>query len=357
MHHPRGTGRASRWLITGAILLGLSGTTRVAGAQAADGFPGFIPMPGVTAEGVAFDKAGGLYVSVRDGMRGLIWKYWRTGEPALVAEIGPGLIGGLAMAANGDLFAAVAAGPGRGVYRIDSDGSVEQLPGTGAMLFANALAFDQRGALYVTESFSMTSPTNYGPGGVWRIAPGGGAEPWVRHPLLTGIGAVLGYPVGANGIAFYHGDLYVANTDKGLVVRIPVLADGSPGEPEVWATLGPVAGSPLSASPTPVMGDGLALDVHGNVYVAVVSRAAVVRINADDRSQETVAALLLGAPGPPQPAPLDTPASLAFGTGAGEQQQLFVTNLGMMSAMVPGPPWPGSGLVKIEAGFPGRPLR
>lgn len=43
--------------------------------------------------------------------------------------------------------------------------------------------------------------------------------------------------------------------------------------------------------PYPVMGDGLALDVHGNVYVAVVTRAAVVRIDAEARSQETVATL------------------------------------------------------------------
>jgi hypothetical protein len=55
-------------------------------------------------------------------------------------------------------------------------------------------------------------------------------------------------------------------------------------------------------------------------------------------------------------APFDTPASLAFGTGAGEQQNLFVTNLGLMAAFVPGPQWPGRALVKVAAGAPGRPL-
>ncbi len=74
-----------------------------------------------------------------------------------------------------------------------------------------------------------------------------------------------------------------------------------------------------------------------------------MRINAYDRSQVTVAALFTGTP-------LDTPASLAFGTGKGGRTNLFVTNLGWMSIFVPGPPWPGRGLVKIDAELPGLPL-
>lgn len=342
----------TRLLLALALLCAVSapGAARLA---ADDQFPAFIPMPGVQPEGVALDKAGNVYLSVREGDRGLIYKLSAWGEPSLLAEVGPGLVGGLAVSANGELYVAVAVGAGRGVYRVDRDGQAALLPGTGQIVFANALAFDQRGTLYVTESYG----SDYGPGGVWRLVPGGEAEPWLRHPLLTGIGAVLGYPVGANGIAFFHGDLYVANTDKGLVVRIGVMADGSAGQPEVWATLAEVQGSPLAGNPAPVMGDGLALDVHGDVYVAVVSRCAVVRIDAETRAQETVAAFRFGAPGPPQPAPLDTPASLAFGTGSGEQMRLFLTNLGMMAGIAPGPPWPGPGLVKIDAGAPGRPLR
>jgi len=111
--------------------------------------------------------------------------------------------------------------------------------------------------------------------------------------------------------------------------------------------------SPL-AGKLPLAGDGLALDVHGNVYVAMVTRAAVVRINAEDLSQETIAAFLFDQ-NAPLFAPLDTPNSLAFGTGKGGRQSLFITNLGLRKANF-GPPWPGRGLVKIEAGVPGLPL-
>jgi hypothetical protein len=103
------------------------------------------------------------------------------------------------------------------------------------------------------------------------------------------------------------------------------------------------------------MGDGIALDVHGDLYVAVLTRAAVVRINMSDRSQATVAAFRVPASRPLN-APLDSPASLFFGTGKGERTNLFVTNLGMGKVIAPPLPWAGPGLVKIDAGVPGRPL-
>ena len=106
----------------------------------------------------------------------------------------------------------------------------------------------------------------------------------------------------------------------------------------------------------PLMADDVRLDVHGNVYVAVVSRSAVVRINAWDKTQETVAAFLIPPAGSLLYAPLDFSASLAFGTGKGERTNLFVTNMGIGALYVPQLPWSGPGLVKIDAGVPGQPF-
>jgi sugar lactone lactonase YvrE len=342
----RGGGRVlAVALLTVAVLFG----------QAAAGyaqFPDFVPMA-YTPSGVAVDKPGNVYVSTREGAHGVIWKYTKDGAASFVADLGQAVIYGLAARPNGDVYAAMATGPDQGVYRIDRNGNAELLPGSQQIVLPNGLAFDDRGTLYVTESFSG-SPGAYGQGGIWRIPKGGDAQLWLRHPLLTGIG-ILGSPIGANGIAYDHGALFVTNTDKGLLLRIPLELDGSPGEIEMWKKLGEVPESPLAGAKLPVMPDGLALDVHGNLYVAVISRNAIVRLGADDRVQESVA--VLGSPGPVPPASFDTPASLAFGTGAGEQQNLLVTNLGMMAAIIPGPKWPGKALVKVDAGVPGRPLR
>ena len=340
-------------MLMAVALLAMAG---LAGPLVADHaqFPVWIPMAN-TPSGIAVDKPGNVYVSVREGDRGVIWKYTPDGTQSFFKDIGQATIYGLAVTANGDVYAAMAApGPERGVYRVDRKGNAERLPGTERMILPNGFAFDDRGTLYVTESFSM-SAAGYGEGGIWRIPPRGAAELWVRDPLLTGIGLFGNPPMGANGIAYYHGDLFVTNTDKKLVLRIPVEKDGDAGEVEVWKQIEDVPESPLAGSPFPIMPDGLALDVHGNLYLTILTRNAVVRLMADTRKQQTIA--VLGSTGPVPSAPFDTPASLAFGTGAGDQQNLFVTNLGWMERFIPPGTWPGAALVKVHAGAPGRPLK
>ena len=64
------------------------------------------------------------------------------------------------VSANGDLYVAMAAGLAKGVWRVDRQGQKELLPGSNQIFFANGLAFDDRGTLYVTESVSMVSPSS-----------------------------------------------------------------------------------------------------------------------------------------------------------------------------------------------------
>lgn len=318
-------------------------------------FPSFISMPGVIARGVAVDKVGNVYVTVTSGSPEQIQlqKFAPDGEKLFSQNIGLGTIGGLLPAANGDLYIAVAAGKDRGVYRMDSEGELELLPGSDAIFFANGLAFDDVGNLFITESVSL-NPKPVGEGGIWRIRRGEPAELCLRGPLFAGTGALKQpVPYGANGIAYYHGNLYVTNTEKGTIIRIPVWPDGTVGEPELWTTLAKVPESP-AADMFPAAGDGLALDVFGNLYVVVLSQSAIVRINISDKSQETVAVFTI--PTLPLYAPLDVPASIFFGTGKGERTSIFVTNQGIGSSIVPGFPWAGPGLIKIEAGVPGRPI-
>jgi sugar lactone lactonase YvrE len=357
--NPRSTSTLARRgaVLVSVALLAMAG---LAGAPMAgnEAFPAFIDMYADTPSGVTVDKPGNVYVSVRElSGRNVIWKYTPEGAASFYANMGSnGVVYGLAVTPNGDLYVAmVVPGTDHGVYRVDRKGNAQLLPGSEKIVFPNGFAFDERGNLYVTESFSLV-PGGYGEGGVWRIPRDGAAELWVQDAALTGV-AVPGSslpPVGANGIAYHRGDLFVTNTDQGRVVRIPVADDGSAGPVELWKQLEDVPESPLAGSAFPLKPDGLALDVHGNLYTTILTRNAVVRLMAGDKTQETVA--VLGSTGEAPSALLDFPASLAFGTGAGEQQNLFVTNLGWMVRYFPGKEWPGTAVVKVRAGMPGRPL-
>ena len=352
-------------LAVGALLLPTLTLARPPAGKPPE-FPAFIPFDASQMElpeGVAVDKVGNVYVSVGTSIVGpmsyrsdQLWKFSPSGVKSVLADFGPPGGGGcgLAVDAVGNVYMARNLMPYNGVFRVDQAGNIVLLPGTEQIVFPDGLAFDQEGNLYITESWSLENPNcgPYGNGGIWRVPRGGSAALWLRHDVLTGACPPLlfPYPIGANGIAFYNGNLYVNNTDKALVVRVPVRPDGSPGEPEVWKQAQDVPESVFYQSPAfALMLDGIAMDVHGNVYLAVPSRAAIVRINAADLSQETVAVY----PGSPV---LDAPLSLTFGTGMGERECLFVTNSGFLGFLIPGFPWPGPGLVKINVGIPGLPL-
>lgn len=331
-------------LAIGAGLL----TTKPVAAQEAT-FPErvlFDASAGEIPEGVAVDQVGNVYVSFWTGpaSSGKILKFTPTGQRSVFAELSAG-VAGLAVDAYGNLLAA-----SHGVYRIDRDGKAVLLPGTENILAANALAFDQRRNLYITESFSLDPPLTpypgcnpeipaFGRGGIWRLPPGECAELWVRDDLLTGLcpSAALPFPYGANGIAYREGVLYVVNSDRATIVRVPVLADGAPGPVTVVTSMP----NPQPAASLPSGGDGIAIGVQGNLYVTMPFLNAVVRISPDGKSWET-----LGTASDK----LDFPVSLAFGLSETARTQLFVTSM----ATVPG--GAGPSLVKLETGSSGAPV-
>jgi sugar lactone lactonase YvrE len=210
---------------------------------------------------------------------------------------------GLAVNPDGDLYAAFPSGDPttHGVWRIGRQGGTTRLPGSDAMLTPNALAFDTRGNLYATDSEDGT---------IWRFPHGGPGALWLGHPLLAP------HPgIGANGIAFVPpATLFVANSELALIARIPIRTNASPGVPNVAA-----AGFEL------LLVDGLAADVHGNLYAAIAGStifgtAPVVRI--DPRTGEITPATSAADR-------FDFPTSLAFGTGRRDRKSLYIVNAGL----------------------------
>jgi len=309
-----------------------------------------------SAEGVAVDKVGNVYAS--STFTGELLKFapgssdfevfgsidgWAQG-----GQFGAGFLG-LAVDAQGNVYGAAQWAGSTGVYKFDRKTGEETLiAGTDEMIFPNAIAFDHRGNMYVTDSNSNNLVTSDLPaetplGAVWRIDRNGNAEKWLEDPQLGGNGlAGLGAPIGANGIAYRQGTLTIAIVEGFGLVTVPILGGGDPGpitpmEIPEW----PFLDSPFG--PIPALPDGIALDVHGAIYVAAVAQNAVIRVNTDG----SVDTLFVDA----DREFLDFPSSLAFGTGKGFKQTLYVVNLAI------GPPGGiGGALVTLDVGVPGMPL-
>jgi sugar lactone lactonase YvrE len=283
----------------------------------------FDASAGELPEGVAVDKRGNVYVSLTAPVSE-IRKITPSGAQSTLVDLGVGGLGplGLAVDAVGNVYAGVITfdAATQGVYRVSQDGTAARLPGSEAIGFANGLAFDERGNLFITDTIA---------GAVWRIPRRGSAELWLQDPLLEGTGVLgAGFPVGANGIAHARQAVIVDNTELGTLVRIPILPDGSAGEPSV-----------LLEDPAIFGADGLALDARGGIYVAVIAQSTIVRVVGD--SITTIADSGDG---------INQASSIAFGTGRGQRKTLFGVNFGVFSST------PTPSLFKVPVGVPGAPL-
>ncbi|HEX6307734.1 MAG TPA: SMP-30/gluconolactonase/LRE family protein [Longimicrobiales bacterium] len=307
-------------------------------------------------EGVAIDNAGSTYVALSSSTRivridasGSTSDVARLLSTSIPADGPPGLLG-LALH-RGQLYAAlVTFDPAtHGVWRIPLDGSpAERIAGTEAICWPNALAFDPQGNLYVTESTRNVPPCTNPPapvGAIWRIdRRSHDVALWLEDPLLAGNGflASLGFPIpplGANGIVYDRGSIYIANTEQGSVVGIPIRPDGGPGSAQV-----------IASGPDMLPLDGLTVDPRGYLFALAIGNHAVVRVDPRTGERVTVASFAAGDP-------LDYPINAAFGRGRLDPRSLYVVNSALFEPgpAGPGEPRPGAGIVRIDIDASGGP--
>ena len=302
---------------------------------------------GERPEGIAFDRDGNLYFGNRivvagGGFDSELRKITPDGKKdrviATFARSPGSALLGLVTDDDGDVWAAVHLGDDHGVWRISANGkNKKRIDGSELINFPNALTFDARGNLYVTDSGPVLPPVG---GGIWRLAKGASRfELWSDDAALAPLPFdPIGFPVpGANGIAFFPPDsLYVANTEKGQMFRIPILADGSAGPAEAVTS--------FFAVPTV---DGIAMDVHGQIHAVlpghtVLGSPPLVRV--DPATGAVTRTSLVAFDGD-----FDIPLSLAFDTLPGERTNVYVTNGDLPVA----PVGPGPRLLRVNVGVKG----
>lgn len=217
---------------------------------------------------------------------------------------------GVTLAADDALLAAVVSfSPDltAGVYRAATEGAEGTLWASHPqMFFPNGFAW-QDGELYVTDSAF---------GGVFHIDSAGTATPWLSDPALAAQPTACGgtaesLAVGANGIVEQAGSLFIASSNQGILVKVPVSPEGEPGPVEI------VAGPDCDA----LAGiDGITLDSDGSIIAAINAKNRIVRITQSGE----VSTIVEGGP-------LDFPASVAF-AGSGAERALYITSFAVINA-------------------------
>ena len=227
-----------------------------------------------------------------------------------------GFMLGLNFDKQGNLYAAIASLSPElksGVYRLSPGGAGQAtLFATHPnMTFPNDLLFDKQGRLFVSDSSSGT---------LFTVQPNGKVTKWLTDPLLKGDRnfcppAQLPLNIGANGIALDKNgtSLFVVNTDRASIIRVPIMKDGSAGKPELF--VGPDCKNLNGA-------DGIVLDhKDGSIIVAVNKLNKVVRVSMDKK----ITVLESGGI-------LDFPASLKIDNGTTGQQNSNISSILQTSA-------------------------
>jgi sugar lactone lactonase YvrE len=253
-----------------------AGATSAFGATSRDG--GARPVITDVRTVATFDfAAGGQPESVTinpDGSLTVSLLGFLTGQPPQLVRISPsgqrtvlatGLageaIGGNVRGHDGTIYYNVlSADPSRsGIWRLLPGGIPARIGALPACAFLNGLTITADGrTLYSTDSLAGT---------VWTVPTAGGpVTAWLVDPALAPAQSGPGH-FGANGVEFHDGAVWVSNTDRGTLLRVPVTATGAPGPIEVIA--GDLAGVDDFEFPS-ACSDVAVVALNGQDEIAVV---------------------------------------------------------------------------------------
>lgn len=263
--------------------------------------------PGTILENIATAPGGDLFVS--DLATGRIFQVSPAGSSRVFGQV-PGPLTGLALDTDGTLMAAGTTS----FYRFATDGTpglVTDIAGAG---FLNGVTVLSPGIFLVADDTANR---------IWLVNVNTkSARTWLASDLL--VPPAGGLPIGANGIKLFGGAAYISNTGAGTIVRVPILLDGSPGTPELYASSFQV--------------DDFAFGSDGSIFAAT-QLGDIVRLYPNG-VRTTFSTGTLGD------------AAVAFGRTAADRQDIYIVNNGGAFLGLPGGPHEAS-VVRLHTGVTG----
>jgi putative intracellular protease/amidase/sugar lactone lactonase YvrE len=266
-------------------------------------------------ENIVIDEQGIIFVTSYE--EGKIYQVGLDGQYKEFAAI-EGNVAGLAIDPDGLLVAGSHKGTTPTIFRVNSAGTVETLITLPEAIFLNGMTHLEGSRYLVADSYK---------GAIWEIDVNTKtANIWLEDSLLARSDTSNPFPA-VNGIKFYNNAVFASNTQRQILIRIPITENSTPGRPEVFLSN--------------VNVDDFAFDVHGNLYGTTHVYNSVIRVSPE-RDITTIATAEQGVAGS---------TALAFGRG-NHNTYLYVTTNGGMSLPLPGGVEPAK-VVKLHVNIEG----
>ncbi|GAB4384406.1 MAG: hypothetical protein Kow00121_47820 [Elainellaceae cyanobacterium] len=209
-----------------------------------------------------------------------------------------GKVAGLAIAPDGSLLVTGWTSSNIPVIsQVAVDGTVEMLATLPDAVFLNGITHLEGDRYLIADSYR---------GAIWEFSTDDRSiQIWLEHPLLARHSPDSPIPA-ANGLKRFGDTLYVSNTDKMLLLTIPIASDGNAGEPVIL-----LEGINI---------DDFAFGLDGTLYAATHIYNSVIQV-APDGTITTIAGAEQGVTGS---------TAIAFGRLERDQTSIYVvTNGGM----------------------------
>ncbi|MFJ5141393.1 hypothetical protein [Streptomyces sp. NPDC088707] len=266
---------------------------------------------GQTAENIALEPDGSADITFAFARQ--VARVTREGGTTILATlpevpdaqtpVGQAVVLGIARAHDGTLYVTYVTGTEKtGVWRIAPGGAPEQIGFFPANAFPNGLALDEEcGTLYTADSQL---------GRVWSLpVTGGTPTAWATGAALEPTAQI---PFGANGLKVHHGAVWVSNTGRASLLRIPI----GPGPAHA---AGPV--EIRAAGLTSI--DDFAFTGHGDTVLAALNEVDELELVRPDGTHKTVLTRSDG---------LDNPTSVAV-----RAKTVYVNSAAFFNTLDPDP--------------------
>jgi putative intracellular protease/amidase len=243
-------------------------------------------------ENIVIDGQGTIFVTSYE--EGKVYRVMPNGNCTEFSSI-DGNIAGIAIDRAGNiLIAGSVNGKTPTIFRIDPTGTVESIVTLPEAIFLNGMTHLQGDRYLVADSYK---------GAIWDVdVIANTAQIWIQDNLLSRSDTRNPFPA-VNGIKIYQNTLFASNTQRQLLIRIPVAENGAPKASEVFLTN--------------VNLDDFAFDIQGNLYGTTHVYNSVIRI-APDKQITTIANAEQGVTGS---------TALAFGRTSDKTSIGYVLNL------------------------------